>query len=193
MPNQIVFDQSNGKFFGKLANTYAAPGIVAPPDYDAAAEAREFAVSFVTSSTLGLLGGSVTAAVQIANPAGSGRTLYVSRIAGGVGIALNLLSSFSDSVALARGGTIASPAALTPVNTRLGSGAASVMTARSSASAISGGTNFFACPINAGMFSADYGGALVVPPNQSLSMTVSASLSVAGILSCFANALWWEG
>ena len=66
------------------------------------------------------------------------------------------------------------------------------MTVRSSTSAITGGTNFLTIPINAGMFSFDYGGSLIVPPNQSLSIVVNAALSIAGVLSSFANIEWWE-
>ncbi|QHW32450.1 hypothetical protein GZH47_17620 [Paenibacillus rhizovicinus] len=192
MPNHFIFDQSNSNFFGKLVNTYAAPGTVAPPDNNAAVNAREFVATFTSSSSLGILGGSVIATMQISNPSGSGRTLYVSRITGGVGISLSLLSSFNGSMTLNRAGTIASPSTLTPFNTLFGSAAASVMTASSSASAISGGTDFINYPIEPGLFSLDYNGSLVVPPNQSISVTVSGALSVAGVLACFANITWWE-
>ncbi|MBM7566615.1 hypothetical protein [Paenibacillus sacheonensis] len=192
MPNHFIFDQSNSNFFGKLVNTYAAPGVVAPPDNDATVNAREFATTFTTSSSLGILGGSVIASMQLTNPSGSGRSLYVSNMAGGVGVGLSLLSSFSGSLVVARGGTIASPSTLTPVNTLFGSAAASVMTARSSTSVISAGTNFLSFPLDPGMFSLGFGGGIIVPPNQSLSMTVSGALSVAGTLSCFINLTWWE-
>ncbi|AZN38666.1 hypothetical protein [Paenibacillus albus] len=193
MPNNSVFDQSNGKLFGQLVNTYAAPGVTAPPDNSATVAAREFITTFMTSSSLGILGGSVIASIQISNPSGSGRTLYVSRISGGVGISLSLLSSFNGSLTITRAGTISSPSTLTPFNTLFGSSATSAMTARSSTSAISGGTSFFTVPLNPGMFSFDYTGGLVVPENQSISITVSASLTVAGVLSSNANMSWWEG
>ncbi|NBD25321.1 hypothetical protein [Paenibacillus glycinis] len=193
MPNHFIFDQSNSNFFGRLVNTYAAPGVVAPPDNNATVNAREYISSFSTSSSLGLLGGSVVAAMQVSNPAGSGRNLYVSRITGGVGISLSLLSSFSGSLTLTRAGTIASPSTLTPFNTQFGSAATSVVTARSSTSAITAGTNFLEFPLNPGMFSFDYGGGLIVPPNQNISITVSAALSVAGVLASFTNMIWWEG
>lgn len=192
MPNNSIFDQSNSNLFGKLVNTYAAPGIVAPPDMGAAGSAGEFVATFTTSSSLGLLGGAVVGAIQISNPSGSGKTLYVSNITGGVGISLSLLSSFSGSLTLTRAGTITSPSTLTPFNALFGSSTASVMTARSSTTAISGGTNFLSYPINPGMFSFNIGGGLVVPPNQTISITVSGALTVAGTLACFANMTWWE-
>ena len=67
------------------------------------------------------------------------------------------------------------------------------MTATSSASAITGARTFFRYPLNPGMFSFHYAGGLIVPPNQNISITVSASLSIAGVLACFTNLTWWEG
>ncbi|SDX95695.1 hypothetical protein [Paenibacillus sp. CF384] len=192
MPNHFVFDQSNSKFYGQLTNTYVSPGIHAPPDYGATVSAREFAATYNNSASLSILGGSVTATIQISNPNASGRTLYVSRITGGVGVGLSLLSSFSGSLTMSRAATISSPSTLTPFNTQFGNSATSVMTARSSTSAASGGTAFLSVPLNPGMFSFDYVGGLIVPENQSISITVSSSLTVAGTLTSFANITWWE-
>jgi hypothetical protein len=36
-------------------------------------------------------------------------------------------------------------------------------------------------------------GNLVVPPNNSITVTLSASLSVLGVLGATANLMWWEG
>jgi len=69
----------------------------------------------------------------------------------------------------------------------------SAMTARSSVSAASGGTLFLSAPLSAGPFVSEQNGRLVVPPNQALTVTVSAALSVLGVLSATASVMWWEG
>ncbi|WP_127531230.1 hypothetical protein [Paenibacillus kobensis] len=192
MPNHFIFDQSNSSFYGRLKNSYIEPGIVAPPESNAAANDRSFISSATNSSSLGILGGTVTISLQISNPLGSGRTMYIAGIVGGVNVSLSLLSSFSASVTLYQGGTLSSPSTLTPFNAKFGSAAASSMTARSSTSAPSGATSFMSYAINPGLFEFPFQGSLVIPPNQIFTMNVSASLSVAGVLSTTATVMWWE-
>lgn len=192
MPNHFIFDRSNSSFYGKLTNAYTDPGIVAPPDTNAATNDRSFITSASNSSSLGILGGSVIITLQISNPSGSGRTMYISDIIGGISVSLSLLSSFSASVTLYRGGTLSSPSTLTPFNAKFGSSATSSMTARSSISAPSSATSFMSYAVNPGLFEFPFQGGLVVPPNQIFTMNVSASLSVAGVLSTTATVVWWE-
>ncbi|MFD0673322.1 hypothetical protein [Cohnella sp. GCM10027633] len=193
MPNDAVFDYKNQPVFNRQINTYQSPGTVAPPDADAASSGREFMTTATNSQSLGVLGGSVVITLQLSNPNGSGRTLYLSRIAGGTGVSLSLLSSFNGTVTFVKGGTLTSPSTLTPVNGNFASATTSVMTARSSVSASSGGTPFMAMPLSPGPFEAQLTGAIVVPPNQAITVTVSAALTVLGVLSCTANMVWWEG
>lgn len=193
MPNDAVFDYQNQPLYILTTNTYASPGTVAPPDTGAAAAGSEYMATATNSQSLGVLGGTVIITLQISNPTGSGKTLYVSRITGGTGVSLNLLSSFSATLALTKGGTLSSPAAITPVNANFSSANTSAMTARSSLSAASGGTLFLSAPLSAGPFVSEQNGRLVVPPNQALTVTVSAALSVLGVLSATANVMWWEG
>lgn len=192
MPNDYVFDDPNQPVYTNLTNTYTSPGIVAPPETNAGATGNLYVVNAINSTTLGLLGGSVTITIQVSNPAGSGKTLYVSRETGGVNVALNLLSSFSGNLSLTKGGTLTSPTALTPVNSNFGSTRTSVMIARSSTAAPTGGTTFYSVPLQAGPFLYNENGRYVVPPGQTITMSVSASLTVAGLVGTSADLVWWE-
>lgn len=192
MPNYFVFDQSNSSFYGQLKNNYTDPGIMSPTDMDAATNNREFITTASNSGSLGLLGGSVIITLQFSNPSGSGRTMYISSITGGVNVSLSLLSSFSGSITLYSGGTLTSPSTLTPFSTKFGSGATSSMTARSSTSAPSGGTSIMSYAITPGLLTIPLAGSLIVPPNQTFTMIVSASLTVAGVMANTATVSWWE-
>ncbi|RKP47370.1 hypothetical protein D7Z26_24060 [Cohnella endophytica] len=193
MPNDFVFDSSVQPVYTQMTNTYQTPGTIAPPDAGAAIAGSQYNATATTSATLGILGGSVIVTLQIANPSGSGKTLYVSQISGGTGILLSLLSSFSSTLTLIKGGTLSSPSTVTPVNGNFASANTSAMTARSSASAPTGGTTFLTLPLVAGQFDMEQTGRLVVPPNQTLTVSLSAALSVAGTLSTNLNITWWEG
>lgn len=192
MPNDHIFGSANKPLADRNVNTYQAPAIGAPPESSAGRAGALFTAGATNSTTLGLLGGSVISTVQITNPAGSGRNVYISRITGGINVALNLLSSFTGTLAIVRNGTLGSPALLTPVNTNFASSSTSLMTARSSNAASTGGTPVLSMPLAAGPFSFDEIGRFIVPPGQSYTLTVSGSLSVAGLLASTANVMWWE-
>jgi hypothetical protein len=66
------------------------------------------------------------------------------------------------------------------------------MTVHSSTSAPTGGTAFFSIPLQAGPFLYDEAGGYVVPPGQTITMSVSGSLSVAGVVGTTADLVWWE-
>lgn len=193
MPNDAVFDYKNQPVFNQQINTYRAPGAVAPPDASAASAGSEFIATATNSQSLGALGGSVIITVQLSNPNGSGRTLYLSRVSGGTGVSLSLLSSFSATMTIVKGGTLTSPSTIAATNANFASANASVMTARSSTSASTGGTPLVSMPLNAGPFDQTVAGGIVVPPNQAVTVTVSAALSVLGVLSATVNMVWWEG
>jgi len=192
MPNDYVFDEPNQPVYTNITNTYTSPGIVAPPETSAGATGNLYVVNAISSTSLGLLGGTVIITIQVSNPAGSGKTLYVSRETGGVNVALNLLSSFSGNLTLVKGGTLTSPTTLTPVNSNFASTRTSVMTARSSTAAVTGGTTFFSVPLQAGPFLYNENGRYVVPPGQTITMSVSASLTVAGVVGTSGDLVWWE-
>ncbi|WP_135557322.1 hypothetical protein [Paenibacillus cymbidii] len=191
MTNYSVYNSQGNFVYSQSINTFVAPGIVAPPATGAASAGRMFAVNS-SNSLLVVLSGSVTTSLQITNSSGSGVNLYVSSVLGGIGIALSLLSSFTGTMTMAQGGTFVSSSPLTPFNTRLSSPTASGATARSATAAPSGAAAFTTVPLDPGLFQLAVDGGIVVPPNQSLTVTVSGSLSVAGTIAVYANITWWE-
>lgn len=192
MPNNNVFNPLSQPVYTSNTNTYTSPGIVAPPENNAGSTGNLYNAGSTNSTTLGLLGGTVIATVQLANPAGSGKTLYVSRLSGGITVSLNLLSSFSGSMSLSANGTLTSPTTLTSVNSNLSSSNTSVATVRFSAAAPSGATPLMAMPLQAGPFLSNEFGRYVVPPGQAINLSVSGSLSVGGLLASTAYFAWWE-
>jgi len=192
VPNYNVFNPLTQPVYTSNTNTYISPGIVAPPENDAGNSGRLFNSGTTNSTTLGLLGGSVIATVQLSNPAGSGRTLYVSRLSGGITVSLNLLSSFSGSMNVSANGTLSSPSTLTAVNSNLSSTNTSVAIVRFSIAAPTGATTLMTMPLQAGPFSSSIFGSYVVPPGQAINLNVSGSLSVGGLLASTAYFAWWE-
>ncbi|WP_339238560.1 hypothetical protein MKX40_29020 [Paenibacillus sp. FSL R5-0517] len=192
MPNNNVFNPLNLPVYTSNTNTYISPGIVAPPENSAGSTGNLYNAGSTNSTTLGLLGGTVIATVQLANPVGSGRTLYVSRLSGGITVALNLLSSFSGSMSLTANGTLSSPSTLTAVNSNLSSSNTSAAIVRFSSSAPSGATSLMAMPLQAGPFQSNEFGRYVLPPGQAINLSVSGSLSVGGLLASTAYFTWWE-
>jgi hypothetical protein len=192
VPNNNVFNPLSQPVYTSNTNTYTSPGIVAPPENDAGNTGNLYNAGSTNSTTLGLLGGTVIATVQLANPAGSGKTLYVSRLSGGITVSLNLLSSFSGSMSLSANGTLTSPTTLTSVNSNLSSSNTSVATVRFSAATPSGATPLMAMPLQAGPFLSNEYGRYVVPPGQAINLSVSGSLSVGGLMASTAYFAWWE-
>ncbi|MDR6723001.1 hypothetical protein J2W91_001453 [Paenibacillus amylolyticus] len=192
MPNNNVFNPLSQPVYTSNTNNFTSPGIVAPPETDAGNTGNLYNAGSTNSTTLGLLGGSVIATVQLTNPVGSGRTLYVSRLSGGITVGLNLLSSFSGSMTLSANGTLTSPTTIAAVNSNLSSTNTSVATVRTSASAPTGATTIMSMPLQAGPFASSVWGQYVVPAGQSINLTVSGSLSVAGLLASTAYFAWWE-
>ncbi|WP_127584471.1 hypothetical protein [Paenibacillus koleovorans] len=192
MTNEFVFDSPNQPIYTQQVNTYLAPGTVAPPEASAGKSGFLFVGTATNTSSLGILGGNVIISIQLANPGGSGRTCYVARFTGGIGISLSLLSNFTGSVTLLQGGTLTGPTTVTPANSNFTSAQTSVMTVRSSTSAVSAGTSLQAIPLVGGPFQLSESGRIVVPPGQTLSVQVAGSLSVAGVLTNTINLEWWE-
>lgn len=193
MPNNPIFDSSNGPLYGAAANSYAQPGSEIPVQSGTSVQAGGvFAINASNSLSLGLLGGSVNSSIRIANPSGSGKTVYLGQIIGYTNISLSLLSSFSAQVTVYSGGTVASPTTVTPVNLNLGSGTASVASVTTSTNAVTGGTAFILYPLQPGTFSFSVGGGVAVPPGQTLTVNVVGSLTVLGLLGVGAEVIWWE-
>ncbi|GLX70064.1 hypothetical protein [Paenibacillus glycanilyticus] len=193
MPNNSIFDSSNRPLYGAAANSYTQPGTEVPVQTGTSIQAGgSFTVNAANSISLGILGGSVNSSIRIANPSGSGKTVYLGQIVGYTNISLSLLSSFSAQVTLYSGGTIASPTTGTPVNLNLGSSTASVASVTTSINAVTGGTSFVLYPLQPGPFSFSFGGSVAVPPGQTLTANIVGALTVLGILGVGIEVIWWE-
>ncbi|WP_260985272.1 hypothetical protein [Paenibacillus xylanexedens] len=174
--NYNVFNQSNGPLFTQLTNTFSAPGIEASAESGAAAAGSFFALT--TNNTL--LPSNQNLLLQIINAAGSGRTIRISSILGGATAAATLV--------IYSGGTVAGSNAPVPINTLLGNVNASVVTTRQNTGTLGGAfTSLISIPLTAGMYMLDFNGALVVPPGQTLSISLGTGNQTGAI-----NLSWWE-
>ncbi|WP_151737174.1 hypothetical protein [Paenibacillus tengchongensis] len=192
MPNNTVFNGEDQPVYVEMTNSYLTPDISAPPEMNAAQNTVLYSTNASASATVVLALISAISSIRIANPAGSGRTLYISRISGSIG-GSSLLSNMSGTFSIVRGGTLTSPAVLTPVNNNLGSSAASSATTQSSTAAISGGTVLYSYQLAPGTFSQTFSGSIVLPPGSALSANVTSSSSAIGLTITSAVSLaWWE-
>ncbi|MBW4080918.1 hypothetical protein [Paenibacillus sp. S150] len=190
MPNQYVFNDNDQPVYVEITNTFQAPVIAAPPEMNASQQTVLFSAA-ASNSAVSILGTTVNISVRINNTAGSGRTLYVSRMSSSIG-GTALLTNITGTFTIVKGGTLTSPSSITPVNNNLASPAVSVMTVQSSASAISGGTILYNYQLEPGMFAQDFTGSLIVPPGNALSINASCTTTVAGTIVSAVNVAWWE-
>lgn len=177
MPNDAVFNQSSQPIYTEQVNTYAAPGIGAMPETDAAESGLLFTVPFTATVTT-----SAPLVIQIANAGGSGRTMYLSRI---------IASSATAAVTLTllRNATVTGSTA-TPVNMNFGSSTTSVMTARTATAAPTGTpTTVTSVLLAAAPVIVEYSGRIIVPPGNSLTLTITISTGSAAATGAVS---WWE-
>ncbi|AIQ54709.1 hypothetical protein [Paenibacillus sp. FSL R7-0331] len=192
MPNHYVFNDNDQPLFVEMTNTFRSPDITAPPELGAAESAVLYSANASASATVVLSLISAVISVRINNPAGSGRTVFISRITGSIG-GSSLLSAMSGTFTIIRGGTLSSPAALPAVNNNLASSAVSSQTVQSSTSAVSGGTVLNSYQLAPGSFSQSFTGSIVLPPGSSLCANVTSSSSAIGLVITSALSLtWWE-
>ncbi|NOU82856.1 hypothetical protein GC101_28735 [Paenibacillus sp. LMG 31459] len=191
MPNNYVINDNDQPVYVEMTNTFRAPDISAPPEISASQSAVLFSANASNSATIVLGLASAIITVRINNPAGSGRTLYLSRVSGSIG-GTSLLTSISGTFTIVRGGTITSPATVTPVNNNLGSPAASAMTVQSSTAAITGGSVLATYQLAPGVFTPAFTGSIIVPPNNALSINVTSSSAAVGTIISALSLTWWE-
>ncbi|AIQ60756.1 hypothetical protein [Paenibacillus borealis] len=191
MPNNYVINDNDQPVYVEMTNTFRAPDISAPPEISASQSAVLFSANASNSATIVLGLASAIITVRINNPAGSGRTLYLSRVSGSIG-GTSLLTSISGTFTIVRGGTITSPATVTPVNNNLASSAASAMTVQSSTAAITGGSVLATYQLAPGVFTPAFTGSIIVPPNNALSINVTSSSAAVGTIISALSLTWWE-
>ncbi|MUT65143.1 hypothetical protein [Paenibacillus sp. NEAU-GSW1] len=176
MTNFSVFNNENSPLYTLVNNTYSSPAVISSPEGDAVKNGRLFTVTSASTA----VGGGSNLLIQITNPNGSGRTLYISQITGGISAAatLNVYS----------GGTVTGGTTPTPFNLRFGNATTSIATARTSTGSVGGSPTLFLTALLAeGMFNFPFGGGVIVPPNTSISISVGT-----GAITAAANITWWE-
>jgi hypothetical protein len=194
MPNDSVFDSKLQPVSIQMVNTFRAPGVAAPPESGAAKNGTAFSYSYTSNTVLSILGGTGYAVLQISNPSLSGKSVYITSIQGGIDVGLTLLSSFTGIAQVTRGGTLSSPSTVTPINLRLGASSASVVTLRTSAANITGGTSATQLPLQqSDGYYVPINGQLIIPPGQTLELLTSGTVSLLAVtMLCKVNLSWWE-
>ncbi|RKP47369.1 hypothetical protein D7Z26_24055 [Cohnella endophytica] len=176
MTNYTIFNKSNSPLYTQSVNTYLAPAIENTPGGDAAKSGSLYILSTGSVS----VGAGNSLLLQIANPSGSGKTIYISNLMGGV--------TAAGTVAILKNGTITGGTTPTPFNANFASVSTSVTTTKQNTGTLGGTpTSFVNVQVTAGMYLLDFGGGIVVPANQTLSIAVGT-----GALTASANLTWWE-
>lgn len=176
MTNYSIFNKSNSPLYTEITNTFSSPGIESAPAEDAAKSGLLYTLS---SGSVSVPSGS-SLLLQVSNPGGSGKTMYVSRVMGGV--------TAAAAVLMHSGGTITGGTTPTPVNMLFGSSNVSSMTTRQNTGSLTGTpVTFASLPVTAGLYTIPIGGSIVVPPGQTFTVTVGT-----GALNASAVVTWWE-
>lgn len=177
MPNDAVFNQNSQPLYTEQVNNYTAPGVGSSPEADAAMSGLLFGVPFASTVTT-----AAPLVLQVSNPAGSGRTAYISRVTASTAtspVTLTLLRNAAVS------GT-----AVTPVNFNFGSTLASVMTSRTAAAAPTGSPAILTSLLLAsGPVILELNGRIIVPSGSSLTAVITIS---SGSSASTGSISWWE-
>ncbi|WP_340025648.1 hypothetical protein MHI24_10855 [Paenibacillus sp. FSL K6-1096] len=177
MPNEAVFNQNNQPLYTEQVNTYAAPGIGSLPEAGAAMSGLLFGIPFASTVTT-----SAPLVIQVSNPGGSGRTLYISRVIGSSGTA-------SVTLTLLRNATVGG-SVVTPLNYNFGSAVTSVAVARTAAAAPTGSpATLMSMLLPIGPVIIDLDGRIILPPGNSLTITITIA---SGSSAATGNISWWE-
>ncbi|MEK5026117.1 hypothetical protein [Paenibacillus sp. FSL M7-1046] len=171
MPNDAVFNPSSQPLYTEQVNTYVTPGVASFPEADAAQSGLFFAIPFASIVTT-----AAPLVLQVFNPAGSGRTAYISRVTAST-------ATSPVTLTLLRNATVGG-ATITPVNFNFGSAVASVMTARTATAA-----PLTSLLLAAGPVIVELNGRIIVPPGNSLTITLTIS---TGSSAATGGISWWE-
>lgn len=177
MPNDAMFNQNNQPLYTEQVNTYITPGIYSLPEADAAMSGLLFGIPFASTVTA-----SAPLVMQVSNPAGSGRTVYISRVIASTGTAAVTLTLLRNA---AVGGSVT-----TPVNYNFGSALTSVTTARTATAAPTGSPATLMSLLQAiGPVVLEFDGSIILPPGNSLTITVTIG---SGSSAATGSICWWE-
>lgn len=177
MPNDAVFNQSSQPLYTEQVNTYVAPGIDSFPEASAAMSGLLFGIPFTSTVT-----SSAPLVLQVSNPAGSGRTAYISQITASSATAALTLT-------LLRNATV-SGTTVTPVNMNFGSAVTSMMAPVTSTAAPTGSpATLTSLLLAVGPLLYNLNGRIIVPPGNSLTITITIS---SGSSTATGGIYWWE-
>ncbi|WP_282938419.1 hypothetical protein [Paenibacillus sp. RC67] len=175
MPNYYVFDQTTNPLYIEQVNPYTFPGVDGSPEGSASMAGSLYIANFSSSIT-----SAQNLILQVTNPVGSGKTMYVSRVYGSSSIA-------GATATLQKNGTVTG-SAVTPLNLNFGSSNTSVMTARGAAGTVTGSpVSFLMLILPSGPFSLSFTGSIIVPTGNSLTISVGLGAATAS-----AVVSWWE-
>ncbi|GIP26969.1 hypothetical protein J23TS9_20990 [Paenibacillus sp. J23TS9] len=176
MANFKIFNRSTRPLYTQNVNTYTSPGIGSLPSSGAASAGESFTL---TSGSVSIPA-SQSLLVQIINTVGSGKSVHVSQISGG--------ATAAAAVNVYSGGTITGGTPPTPQNNLFGSSITSVVTTRQNNGTLDGTPVLYMnMPITTGLYIISLDGALVVPPAQTLTVSLGT-----GALTASINLSWWE-
>lgn len=177
MPNEAVFNQNNQPLYTEQVNTYIAPGIDTLPEAGAAMSGLLFGIPFASTITT-----SAPLVMQVSNPGGSGRTVYISRVIASTGTA-------SVTLTLLRNATLGG-SVITPLNYNFGSAVTSVAAARTATAAPTGSpATLMSMLLATGPVIVDFDGRIILPPGNSLTVSVTIA---SGSTAATGNISWWE-
>ncbi|MEK3682840.1 hypothetical protein GC101_28740 [Paenibacillus sp. LMG 31459] len=177
MPNDAVFNQNSQPLYTEQVNTYIAPGIDTLPEAGAAMSGLLFGFSFASTVTT-----AAPLVMQVSNPGGSGRTVYISRVIASTGTAAVTLTLLRNATV---GGSI-----VTPVNYNFGSAVTSVTTARTATAAPTGSpATLMSLLLATGPVILDLDGRIILPPGSSLTISITIA---SGSTAATGNISWWE-
>lgn len=177
MPNDAVFNQMNQPLYTEQVNTFVAPAIDSPSEGGAAKAGLLFTIPFSSTVTT-----AAPLVLQVSNPVGSGRTMYISRVTGSSATAALTLTLLRNATV---GGSV-----ITPVNLNFGSAVTSVMTARSATAAPTGSpATLVSLLLAAGPVIVDFSGQIVVPSGNSLTISITIGSGSSGATGGIS---WWE-
>ncbi|AZN38665.1 hypothetical protein [Paenibacillus albus] len=176
MNNYNIFNTEHNPIYMQQNNAYTSPGVIEGPEADAAKNGILYILN--TGSTS--VGSGSSLLLQATNPSGSGKKLYISRIAGGTTAAATLT--------VASAGTITGGTTPTPFNALFGSSKTSIATTKQNTGTLGGTpTTCFVTPLTAGLFDIAFAGSLIVQENRTISVTLGT-----GSLTGAINLTWWE-
>lgn len=177
MPNEAVFNQNNQPLYTEQVNTYTAPGIDTLPEAGAAMSGLLFGIPFAATVT-----SSAPLVMQVSNPGGSGRTVYISRVIASTGTA-------SVTLTLLRNATVGG-SVITPLNYNFGSAVTSAAAARTATAAPTGSpATLMSMLLAIGPVILDFDGRIILPPGNSLTLSVTIA---SGSTAATGNISWWE-